>query len=83
MPEDLASLRHAANGTGVDDVVAGVDVIVHCANASKRDVEARRELVKAATAQRRPPYLVYFSVVGVNGIPFIGPLIGASWSCRC
>lgn len=83
MPEDLASLRHAANGTGVDDVVAGVDVIVHCANAGKGDVEATRELVKAATAQRRPPHLVYFSVVGVNGIPFRGPLIGASWSCRC
>ncbi len=59
-----------ASGSGVDEAVAGVDVIVHCASARKGDAEATRNLVKAATAQGRLPHLVYISVVGVDGVPF-------------
>jgi uncharacterized protein YbjT (DUF2867 family) len=57
-------------GTGVEEAVAGVAVIVHCASARKGDLDATRNLIKAATAQRRPPHLVYPSIVGVDGIGF-------------
>jgi uncharacterized protein YbjT (DUF2867 family) len=59
-----------AEGRGVEEAVAGVDVIVHCASARKGDADATRNLVKAATAQGRLPHLVYVSVVGVNAVPF-------------
>jgi uncharacterized protein YbjT (DUF2867 family) len=59
-----------AKGSGVDEAVACVDVIIHCASASTGDAEATWNLVKAATAQATPPHLVYVSIVGVNGIPF-------------
>lgn len=57
-------------GTGLDEVLAGVDVIVHCASASKGDVEATRNLVDAAKALESPPHLIYISIVGVNGVSF-------------
>jgi uncharacterized protein YbjT (DUF2867 family) len=57
-------------GSGVDEAVAGVDVIVHCASAKKGDVGATRNLVRAATVQGRQPHLVYISIVGVSGVPF-------------
>jgi len=60
-----------ARGTGVEDAVDGVDVIVHCASARKDDAEATRNLVEAATAKGgRLPHLVYIAVVGANGVPF-------------
>lgn len=63
MPQDLASMRRAVNRTGVDDAVAGVDVMLHC--ASKGDAEASQVLLKAAMAQRMPPrLLIYIPIVG-------------------
>jgi uncharacterized protein YbjT (DUF2867 family) len=59
-----------ATGTGVDDAVAGADVIVHCASSTKGDAEATHNLVSAAKAQKPPPHLVYISIVGVSGIRF-------------
>jgi uncharacterized protein YbjT (DUF2867 family) len=59
-----------ATGNGVAEAVAGVDVIVHCASAKKGDVDATRNLVKAATSANRLPHFVYISIVGVDGIPF-------------
>jgi uncharacterized protein YbjT (DUF2867 family) len=59
-----------ASGSGVDEAVAGVDVIVHCASAQKGDEDATRNLVQAAAAQGRRPHLVFISIIGVNGIPF-------------
>ena len=56
--------------TGIDEVLAGVDVIVHCASASKGDVEATRNLVEAAKALKSPPHLIYISIVGVNAVSF-------------
>ncbi len=55
---------------GLDEVVADVDVILHCASASKGDVEATRNLVEAAKALNTPPHLIYISIVGVNGVSF-------------
>ena len=63
-------LGDLAGGSGVDEAVAGAEVIVHCASAGTGDVAATRNLVKAAAAQRTPPHLVYISVVGVDAIPF-------------
>ena len=59
-----------AKGTGVDDAVAGADVIVHCASSTRADAEATQNLVNAAKAQKPPPHLVYISIVGVSGIRF-------------
>jgi uncharacterized protein YbjT (DUF2867 family) len=59
-----------ATGNGVAEAVAGVDVIVHCASAKKGDIDATRNLVKAATSANRLPHFVYISIVGVDGIPF-------------
>ncbi len=55
---------------GLDEVLAGVDVIVHCASASRGDVQATRNLVDAAKALKSAPHLVYISIVGVNGVSF-------------
>jgi uncharacterized protein YbjT (DUF2867 family) len=57
-------------GTGLDQALVGVDVIVHCASATKGDVEATRNLVNAAKALKIPPHLIYISIVGVNGVSF-------------
>ena len=59
-----------ATGTRVAEAVAGVEAIVHCASAKRGDVDATRNLIKAATAHRRPPDLVYISIMGVEGISF-------------
>jgi len=59
-----------ANGTGVQEAVAGAGVIIHCASAKKGDVQATQTLVRAAAAQSRPPHLVYISIVGVERIRF-------------
>lgn len=67
MPQDLASMRRAVNRTGVDDAVAGVDVMLHC--ASKGDAEASQVLLKAAMAQRMPPRLLIYIPAGVGNSP--------------
>lgn len=59
-----------AKGIGVDEAVAGANVIVHCASASRGDADATRNLVNAAKAQKPQPHLVYISIVGVSGIRF-------------
>lgn len=57
------------NGAGLDDAVAGVGVIVHCATTNGRgDVAAMRNLV-AATERAGKPHLIYISIVGIERIP--------------
>ncbi|MBO0684012.1 MAG: SDR family oxidoreductase [Candidatus Dormibacteraeota bacterium] len=59
-------------GRGVDEAVAGVEAIVHCASDPKRprdDREAGRNLI-AAAASAGSSHLVYISIVGVDRIPF-------------
>jgi len=57
-------------GVGLDRALADVGVIVHCASASRGDVEATRNLVRAAAARSPRPHLVYISIVGVDGVRF-------------
>jgi uncharacterized protein YbjT (DUF2867 family) len=57
-----------ATGEGLPAAVDGIATIVHCASNRKGDVEATRNLVRAA-ARGKPPQLVYISIVGVDRFP--------------
>ncbi|HEX3787901.1 MAG TPA: SDR family oxidoreductase [Pseudonocardiaceae bacterium] len=56
-------------GAGVDDAVAGVDVIVHCVTGMRTEADVTRRLATAALAAGGP-HLVYISIVGVDKVPF-------------
>jgi uncharacterized protein YbjT (DUF2867 family) len=60
-----------ATGEGVDDAVAGAEVVVHLAGSSKGDEGKARHLVEAAS-RAGAPHLVYISVVGADRIPVTG-----------
>jgi uncharacterized protein YbjT (DUF2867 family) len=60
-----------ATGEGIDAAVDGVAAIVHCATSTKGDVDATRNLVRAAS-RAGAPRLVYVSIVGIDNI--------SSWS---
>lgn len=54
---------------GLDQAVAGMDVIVHCASApGGGDRTAARNLI-AAARRAGAPHLVYISIVGVDRVP--------------
>lgn len=57
-------------GENLDEAVAGVTTIVHCASSAKGDVDATRNLVRAASALPRPPHLVFISIVGADRVGF-------------
>ena len=57
-------------GEGVDDAVAGVGTIVHCAGTAKGDDDKTRTLVRAASAAG-VEHLVFISVVGAERIPVV------------
>jgi uncharacterized protein YbjT (DUF2867 family) len=57
-------------GSGLDEAVAGVDTIVHCATSSRGgDEEAARNLI-AAARRAGVGHLAYISIVGVDRVPF-------------
>lgn len=57
-------------GVGIDQAVADVDVVIHCATTLRGgDVEAARNLIDAAR-RAGSPHLVYISIVGVDRMPF-------------
>jgi uncharacterized protein YbjT (DUF2867 family) len=69
-----------ATGEGLPAAVRGVETIVHCASNRKGDVEATRNLVRAAAQEKQEkqekqempgslPHLVYISIVGVDRFP--------------
>ncbi len=60
-------------GAGVDEAVAGVDTIVHCAGTTTGDAEKARRLVRAA-ARAGAPHIVFISVVGADRIPVVSRL---------
>ncbi len=67
-------------GAGVDQAVAGVGAIVHCASSNKGDVATTTTLVGVAAAQPRPPHLVYISIVGADRVSF--GYLGAKLQCE-
>ncbi|MFF4699059.1 SDR family oxidoreductase [Streptomyces chattanoogensis] len=57
------------DGVGLDEAVAGAEVIVHCATApSGGDTEAAGRLIEVAK-EAGVPHLVYISIVGVDRVP--------------
>ncbi len=59
-------------GEGIDDALAGVAVVVHCASEPRkprRDVEAAARLLISAR-RAGVEHLVYISIVGVDAIPY-------------
>ncbi len=57
------------SGAGIDNAVAGVDAIVHCATTGgAADVPLTRTLVDGAR-RAGTPHLVFVSIVGVDRIP--------------
>ena len=59
-----------ATGDGVDEALAGVATVVHCAGTPKRDVALTRTLVRAA-ARAHVRHLVNVSVVGADRVPVV------------
>jgi uncharacterized protein YbjT (DUF2867 family) len=57
-------------GEGIDAAVDGAGIIVHCAGSAKRDDEATRNLVRAAS-RAGAQHLVYISVIGADRIPVV------------
>ncbi|WP_282698251.1 NAD(P)H-binding protein [Streptomyces sp. CC208A] len=56
-------------GTGLDEALAGVHTVVHCATAPRGgDEEAARNLI-AAARRAGVRHLVYVSIVGVDRVP--------------
>src|SRR5437764_8631810 len=57
------------SGDGLNEAVAGVDAIIHCAsdpeNAQQVDVEGTRSLLQTARASGSPQ-IVYPSIVGID-----------------
>ncbi len=61
----LADLR----APGLGQIVADVDVVVHCATAPRGDEAATRNLLAALTTASPVPRMVYISVAGIDQIP--------------
>ncbi|GHG54454.1 SDR family oxidoreductase [Streptomyces griseocarneus] len=57
-----------ADGTGLDDALADVRAVVHCATNSRNDVATTRRLVEAAR-RSGVPHVVYISIVGIDRVP--------------
>ena len=56
----------------IEPAVRGVEIVVHCAGSRRGDVEAARNLVRAARTLATPPHLVNISVVGADRVPMTG-----------
>jgi uncharacterized protein YbjT (DUF2867 family) len=59
-----------STGTGIDEAVAGVATVVHCAGGQKGDDDKARILVEAAS-KAGVAHLVNVSVVGADRIPVV------------
>ncbi len=61
-------------GAGLDQAVAGIDTVVHCASnplkAKAVDIEGTRRLAAAVIRHERPAHLVYVSIVGCDLNPY-------------
>ncbi|MGW7383694.1 SDR family oxidoreductase [Streptomyces sp. NPDC054794] len=57
-------------GAGLDETVAGVRTVVHCASSPKGGDERAAENLIAAARRAGVEHLVYISIVGVDRVPF-------------
>jgi len=53
---------------GLDEALAGIEVVVHCASAQRGDQVAAQNLI-AAARRAGAPHLVYISIAGVDRVP--------------
>jgi uncharacterized protein YbjT (DUF2867 family) len=56
----------------IEPAVQGVEIIVRCAGSSRGDVEATRNLVRAAGTLATLPHVINISVVGAERVPING-----------
>jgi uncharacterized protein YbjT (DUF2867 family) len=56
----------------IEPAVQGVEIIVHCAGSSRGDVEATRNLVRAAGTLATLLHVINISVVGAERVPING-----------
>jgi uncharacterized protein YbjT (DUF2867 family) len=56
----------------IEAAVQAVEVIVHCAGSSRGDVQAARNLVRAARTLATAPHVINISVVGAERVPMAG-----------
>ena len=62
-----------ATGEGIDEAVAGAEIIVNCAGTNRGDEEKARHLVRAAS-RAGARHLVNISVVGADRIPVVSSI---------
>lgn len=56
-------------GVGLEDAIAGADVVLHLATNSRKDLPGTKRLLAAARSAE-VGHIVYISIVGVDRIPF-------------
>lgn len=66
-------LADLATGEGVDQALAGIETVIHCAGSAKGDDVKAQTLVDAAR-RAGVRHIVYISVVGADATPISGPL---------
>jgi uncharacterized protein YbjT (DUF2867 family) len=59
-----------ATGEGIERMISGASIIVHCAGSPQGDEDKARNLVRAAK-RARASHLVFISVVGADDIPVV------------
>ena len=64
-PPDAWATGDLRANAGLDEALAGIEVIVHCASAQRGDQAAAQNLI-AAARRAGTPHLVYISIVGVD-----------------
>lgn len=70
--EDSDGVDHVSgdldDGRGIDEAVAGVDTVLHCAGAAKGD-EAKASALMVAARRAAVRHVVFISVVGAERVP--------------
>lgn len=72
-PRGVMCVGDLADGTGIPEAVAGVDVVVHCASDPrhpKSDISGATHLIRALLESGSQAHLVYISIVGVDALPW-------------
>ncbi|MQA86567.1 MAG: NAD(P)H-binding protein [Streptosporangiales bacterium] len=73
VPEGVGLVRgDLISGRGLDDALAGVEAVVHCASDPRRlevEIDGTPRLLDAAKGVGSP-HVIYVSIVGVDRIPF-------------
>lgn len=70
-PEPEWATGDLTSGAGLDEAVAGVGSVIHCATTGTgKDVMATQRLTEALSRSGGGAHLIYISIVGVDLVPF-------------